>query len=30
MIIGEHFLFGISTNKGYKLIQKHQLDRSKK
>lgn len=30
MIIGEHFLFGISTNKGYKLIQKYQLDRSKK
>jgi AcrR family transcriptional regulator len=30
MIIGEHFLFGISSNKGYKLIQKHQLDRSKK
>jgi TetR/AcrR family transcriptional regulator, cholesterol catabolism regulator len=30
MIIGEHFLFGISTPKGYKLIQKYQLVRTKK
>ncbi len=29
-IIGEHFLFGISTPKGFKLIQKYQLVRIKK
>jgi AcrR family transcriptional regulator len=30
MIIGEHFLYGIATTKGDKLIQKNQLERTKK
>jgi TetR/AcrR family transcriptional regulator, cholesterol catabolism regulator len=30
MIIGEHFLYGIATIKGDKLIQKNQLERTKK
>jgi AcrR family transcriptional regulator len=30
LIIGEHFLYGISSPKGYKLIQKYQQDRIKK
>jgi TetR/AcrR family transcriptional regulator, cholesterol catabolism regulator len=30
LIIGEHFLYGIATPKGYKLIQKHQQERIKK
>lgn len=29
LIIGEHFLYGIATPKGYKLIQKHQQERVK-
>jgi AcrR family transcriptional regulator len=29
LIIGEHFLYGIATPKGYKLIQKHQQERIK-
>ncbi|MES2430530.1 MAG: TetR/AcrR family transcriptional regulator [Bacteroidota bacterium] len=29
LIIGEHFLYGISSPKGYKLIQKFQQDRIK-
>ncbi|MGG9971128.1 TetR/AcrR family transcriptional regulator [Ferruginibacter sp. SUN002] len=30
LIIGEHFLYGISSPKGYKLIQKYQQERIKK
>ncbi|MBP6432305.1 MAG: TetR/AcrR family transcriptional regulator [Ferruginibacter sp.] len=29
LIIGEHFLYGIATSKGYKQIQKHQQERIK-
>jgi TetR/AcrR family transcriptional regulator, cholesterol catabolism regulator len=29
LIIGEHFLYGIATPKGYKIIQKHQQERVK-
>jgi TetR/AcrR family transcriptional regulator, cholesterol catabolism regulator len=29
VIIGEHFLYGIATTKGYKIIQKHQQERTK-
>ncbi len=29
-LIGEHYLFGISSPKGYKLIQKYQQERTKK
>lgn len=28
-LVGEHFLFGVSSPKGYKLIQKYQQDRIK-
>lgn len=29
LMLGEHFLYGIATPKGYKLIQKHQQERIK-